>query len=209
MRSSPMSSLRRDRATERLPGTVFLVERSPFFEPHFNVGAVAQLAQPFLIGLVTLSIENSFPRLDALAFGGHVRGTPLEHLNKMPSERSLDGLAYIHRFQLRKTPLEFRHGIARIDPAKVSTPRSRAVVRIQAGELGEVHAVYDAFPQAEQLPLCFVLGNEIVGARPNITHVRLLHEDRRTGAAQLEELEHVASGGASKHAGEFSVLQTL
>src|SRR6266705_6451897 len=127
----------------------------------------------------------------------------------MPSEGSLDGLDYIHRLQHRKNPLELRYGIAGIDPSHISSPRSRTVVRIQAGELGEVHAVYDAFPQAEQLPLGLVLGNEIVGACQNMTHVRLLHENRRTGTAQLEELEHVESGGASKHAADVSGLQTL
>src|SRR3981081_4347455 len=155
---------------QRPPGTLpaFRVGRSPFFEPHLHVGAIAQLTQPFLIGLVTLSVEKSLARLDAPALGGHVRGTPLEHLNEMPSERSLDGLAYIHRLQLRKTPLEFRPGIPRVDPSQTSTPRSRAVVRIQAGQLSEVHSVYDAFPQAEQLPLGFVLGDEIVGVCTNI-----------------------------------------
>ena len=125
----------------------------------------------------------------------------------MPSEGSLDGLAYIHRFQLRKSPLEFRHGIARIDPSQISSPRSRAVVRIKARELREVHSVDDAFPQAEELPLGFVLGNEIVGTCQDMTHVRLLDEERRAGAAQLEELEHVESGGASKHVADVSGLQ--
>src|SRR5207247_10743892 len=64
------------------------------------------LFRSFLIGFVALSIENSLARLDALALGGHVRGTSLEHLNEVPSERSLDGLAYVHRLELRKSRSE-------------------------------------------------------------------------------------------------------
>src|ERR1700694_2130679 len=71
----------------------------------------------------------------------------------------------------------------------------------------KVRSVYDAFPQAEQLPVGFVLGNELVGAYQNMTHMRLLHEQRRTGAAQLEELEYVESGRASKHTADVSGLQ--
>src|SRR2546427_184717 len=41
-----------------------------------------------------------------------------------------------------------------------------------------------------------------------MTHVRLLHEQRRARTAQLEELEHVESGGASKHTADASGLQT-
>src|SRR5260221_178870 len=144
---SPLSLERNSSATQCLPETppVFRVGRSPFFEPHLDVGAVAQLAKPFLKGLVTLSIENDLARLDALALRGHVRGAPLEHLDEMPSEGGLDGLAYIHLLQLDKGPLEFRHGIARIDPSEISSPGSRPVVRIEPGELREVHPVYDAF----------------------------------------------------------------
>src|SRR5882672_12623582 len=40
-----------------------------------------------------------------------------------------------------------------------------------------------------------------------MAHVRLLHEHRRTGAAQLEKLEYVESGGATKHAADASGLQ--
>src|SRR6267154_2364733 len=129
-RRSPLWAGRNSNPAERRGGTppAFQVGRSPFFEPHFHVGAIAQLAQPFLIGLVALSVQKSLARLEALAFGRHVGRTPLQHLNEMPPERGLDGLAYIHRLQLRKSPLEFRHGIPRIDPYQISTPRSRAVV---------------------------------------------------------------------------------
>src|SRR5258706_418817 len=125
----------------------------------------------------------------------------------MPPDRVLDGLYYIHLLQLPKSPLEFLHGIAGIDPSQISAPGSRTVVRIQAGELGEVDSVYDAFPQVEELPFGFVLGNELVGAYQNMTHMRLFHEQRRAGAAQLEELEQVESGGASKHTADVSGLQ--
>ena len=40
-----------------------------------------------------------------------------------------------------------------------------------------------------------------------MTQVRLLHEDRRARTAQLEELEHMESGGASKHTADASGLQ--
>src|SRR5437879_13165924 len=40
-----------------------------------------------------------------------------------------------------------------------------------------------------------------------MTHVRLLHEERRTGTAQLEELENVESSGASKHVADVCGLQ--
>src|SRR6195256_181017 len=208
-RRSPLWAGRNSNPAQLRGGTppAFQVGRSPFFEPHFHVGAIAQLAQPFLVGLVTFSVQESLARLEALALGRHVGRTPLQHLNEMPPERSLDGLAYIHRLQLRKSPLEFRHRIAGIDPSQISAPGSRAVVRIQAGELGEVHSVYDAFPQVEELPFGFVLGNELVGAYQNMTHMRLLHEQRRTGAAQLEELEQMESGGASKPTADVSGLQ--
>src|SRR6266849_3806124 len=194
-RRSPLWPGRSSSPSQRRGATppAFQVGRSPFFEPHFHVGAIAQLAQPFLIGLVTFSVQKSLARLEALALGRHVGRTPLQHLNEMPPERSLDGLAYIHRLQLRKSPLEFRHGIAGIDPSQISAPRSRAVVRIQARELGEVHSVYDAFPQAEELPLGFVLGNELVGAYQNMTHMRLLHEQSR---AVLEPLDRLLGTGA-------------
>src|SRR5258707_6060296 len=180
-------------------------------------GMPPSLMTPLCTGAVVSAanspaLQPAMPRsrsesVEVLAFGRHVCGTPLQHVNEMPPERGLDGLAYIHRLQLRKSPLEFRHGIAGIDPSQISAPGSRTVVRIQASELGEVHSVYDAFPQTEELPLCFVLGNELVGAHQYMTHMRLLHEQGRAGAAQLKELEYVESGGTSKHAADVSGLQ--
>src|SRR5437667_365776 len=91
-------------------------------------------------------------------------------------------------------------------PMPAGSPEVTAMIGTDF-ERGEVPTVDDAFPQGEQFPLGLVLGNEIVGTYQNMTYVGLLHEEGRTGAAQLEELEHVESGGASKHLADVSWLQ--
>src|SRR3954452_10313278 len=60
------------------------------FEAQLDVGLVAQLAQPLLVGLVGLALAQRLPRLHPYAVGAHVRRAPLEHLDEVVAERRLD-----------------------------------------------------------------------------------------------------------------------
>jgi len=56
--------------TQRLPGTPPLFSRAfTVLRAAFPRRRIAQLPQPFLKSLVTLSVEKSLARLDALALG--------------------------------------------------------------------------------------------------------------------------------------------
>ena len=57
------------------------------FEAVLDVGAVAHLAQPVLVGLVRLALAQGLARSSALAIRRDVLDAPLEHLDQVPAER--------------------------------------------------------------------------------------------------------------------------
>src|SRR4051812_2278601 len=57
-------------------------------------GAVARLPQPVLVRLVGLARADRLARGGLLAVVGQLVGAPLEHLDQVPAERRLDGLAH-------------------------------------------------------------------------------------------------------------------
>src|SRR5689334_10306353 len=62
-------------------------------KPKLDVGLVAELAQPFLVSLVGLSVAQRCARLQAPALGRHVARAPLEHLDQVIAKGRTHGLA--------------------------------------------------------------------------------------------------------------------
>src|SRR6267143_6769226 len=58
-----------------------------------DVGLVAQLPQPFLVGLVGLALAQRLTRLQALALRREVARAALEHLDQVIAERRAHGRA--------------------------------------------------------------------------------------------------------------------
>src|SRR5437868_973749 len=68
-------------------------------EPQLDVGFVAQLPQPLLVGLVGLALAQRLPGLLPHPLRRHFGGAPLEHLDEVVTERRLDRLADLARLQ--------------------------------------------------------------------------------------------------------------
>src|SRR3569833_2609716 len=87
------------------------------FQAVFDVGVVAQAAQPALQFLVDLALAQRVARLTANDVGRVVVLTPLEHLCDMPAEAALDGLADLAFLQCIDRGLKERGGRAGAGPA--------------------------------------------------------------------------------------------
>src|SRR3970282_2169604 len=57
-----------------------------FLKPQLDVDLVAQLAQPFLVGLLGLPLAQRHARLQAPALRAHVGRAALEHLDEVVAE---------------------------------------------------------------------------------------------------------------------------
>src|SRR5258706_16269828 len=95
---------------KRLRGTC--AARLLFFEPDLNVRAVAQLPQPFLVGLVRLALAQRLARDEALALRGQAAGAPLHPLHQVPAEWSLHRLADLAWLERVHDPPDFRDRVA-------------------------------------------------------------------------------------------------
>src|SRR5262249_53176338 len=111
---------------------------SPLLEAHLDVGAVAQLPQPFLVGLVGLALLEREARLHALALDRQPARAALDELDQVVAERRLDRLADLARLERHEGALELGHRVARQYPAEVAALRRAAILRVQTRELGEV-----------------------------------------------------------------------
>src|SRR5437764_4655533 len=103
-----------------------------FVKAQFDVGLVAELPQPLLVGLVRFALAQGLARLQALPLGRHVARAPLEHLDEVVAEGRAHGLADLADFQLLVVVLELGHGIAGIDPVELAAARGGAVYRVLA-----------------------------------------------------------------------------
>src|SRR5689334_14275303 len=63
-------------------------------KPQLDVSLVAQLPQPFLVGLVGLALAQRRACLQPPAFGGHVARAPLEHLDQVVAKGRAHRLAH-------------------------------------------------------------------------------------------------------------------
>src|SRR4051812_15928110 len=163
--------------------------RSAFVVAVLNEGTVARLAQPVLVGLVGLALADRLARRDFLALVGYLVGAPLEHLYEVPSERRLDRLAHFAVLQPVHHALEFRHRVARRDPAQVAALAGAAVLGVELRQLGEIAAGDDALAQAAKALARLAFGQAVAGAQQDVPHVRLLHAGGRRLAALLQQLE--------------------
>src|SRR5574340_305736 len=99
--------------------------------PDFDIGRIADLAHPVLEGLVALALANGLTRQQFLAFLRDVLAAAPQHLDQVPAERRLHGVADLARLQCVHRFLEFGHGIARIDPAEVAAFGGAGVFGLQ------------------------------------------------------------------------------
>ncbi len=78
-------------------------------------------------------------------------------LDQVHAEGRLDDRADLAQLQRIHRLLEFRHGIARIQPAEIAALGGRTILRIEAGLLGEIDAIGDALADTFQLAAGFGL----------------------------------------------------
>src|SRR6267142_1997991 len=171
-----------------------------FLKPQLDVGLVAELPQPFLVGLVGLALAQRLAHLQPAAFGADVARAALEDLDQVVAERGAHRLAHLADLQLFVGALELRHRVAGVDPVELAAARRRAVVGMHARELGEVGAPGDdAIAQVEQLAARLRLGHRLARADQDVAHARLAHRRRLgPGAAPVGELQEVEAGRAAQ-----------
>src|SRR5512141_1569923 len=113
---SPAVTARRGKFTASLtPGVPGSVDRADF-----DIGRIADLAHPVLEGFVGLAFADGLARQQLLAFLRDVLGAARQHLDQVPAEGCLNGIADLAGLEGIHRLLEFRHGVAGIDPAEVA-----------------------------------------------------------------------------------------
>src|SRR3569833_4564753 len=90
------------------------------FQTVFDVGVVAQAAQPALQFLVDLALAQRVARQTANDVGRVVVLTPLEHLCEMPAEAALEGLAALACHHCIDRAMKGRIALAGAGPAAVA-----------------------------------------------------------------------------------------
>src|SRR6185503_19893533 len=113
-------------------------EASLVFEAHLDVGAVTQLEQPVLVGLVGLALFQGGARLQAAAVLGQAGCPPLHHLDQVPAERRFHRLADLARLERVHDALELGHRITGQQPVEVAAARSAAVSGMLARQFGKI-----------------------------------------------------------------------
>src|SRR3569833_2856758 len=125
------------------------------FQTVFDVGVVAQAAQPALQFLVDLALAQRVARLTANDVGRVVVLTPLEHLCDMPAEAALEGLADLACLQCIARGLKERIELA-------AAGGRDGVFRFAAGQFREIRAPQDLLAQFTELPLGLLVAHELV-----------------------------------------------
>src|SRR3989442_12190241 len=178
-----------------------------FLKPQLDVGLVAQLAQPFLVGLVGLALAQRLARLHAAALGTEVARAALENLDQVVAEGRAHRLAHVVDLQLFVGALEFGHGVAGVDPIQLAATRRGAIVGMHARELGEIGAPGDdALAQVDELAPRLGLGNRFARPDQDVAHARLQHRRFGARAAAIDQLQDVEPGGAAQRLAHFARL---
>src|SRR5205814_4713599 len=94
-----------------------------FFYAVVDVGAIARLAQPVLVGLVRLALANRLARGEPLAVFRKLIGATPQHLHEVPAEGTLHRLAHLAIAQSVHGALELRDRVAGGEPAQVAALR--------------------------------------------------------------------------------------
>src|SRR3569623_2612219 len=132
------------------------------FTSVFDVGVVAQAAQPALQFLVDLALAQRVARLTANDVGRVVVLTPLEHLCDMPAEAALEGLADLACLHCIARGLQARIALAGAGPAALAAAGGRAgVFRLAAGQIREIRAPQALLAQFTELPLGLIDAREL------------------------------------------------
>src|SRR5207248_11207499 len=71
-----------------------------FLKPQLDIGRIAQLAQPFLVGLVGLALAQRLARLHAAALGTEIARAALENLDQVVAEGRAHRLAELADLEL-------------------------------------------------------------------------------------------------------------
>src|SRR5664279_5169971 len=127
----------------------------------------------------------------------------------MPAEgrsyraRNLPDLELVHRL------LEFRNGVARIEPAQVAALAGRGVLRVDARLVLELRAAVDAVLDPLYLGPGFGFGRDLVDLDEDVLRVRLLDHRRGVAAARVVEFHDVKSAGAAQHGRHIAALHAL
>src|SRR2546428_508260 len=142
-----------------------------FLKPQLDVGLVAQLAQPFLVGLVGLALAQRLARLHAAALGTEIARAALENLDQVVAEGRAHRLAHFADLELFVGALEFRHRVAGVDPVELAAARRGAVVGMHARQLGEIGAAGDyTVAQVDKLAARVGLGHRFLGPDQDVPH---------------------------------------
>src|SRR5712692_365651 len=168
MTTTSISEARRTHSSGPMPAgspEVSATSGLAFLKPQLDVGLVAQLAQPFLVGLVGLALAQRLTRLHAPALGTEIARAALENLDQVVAERRAHRLAHVADFELFVGALEFGHRVAGVDPIQLAATRRRAIVGMHARQLGEIGtAGDDTVAQVEELAARLGLGHRFAGA---------------------------------------------
>ena len=186
----------------------------------FHIGAVAQLAQPLVVGIAPLGLAQLVAGGVAQAFGRFGVGAPAQHLYEVHAELGANRLADLAVVQALQGLFEFGHRLARIQPAQITPFAGRAVagkVFCQGGEVGlaGLHVTLEERQPPFGLGLAFggrnrqqdVAGvDEFHGAGSRIGAFVLQLQDVKAGRA-ADRVGHVARfhgpQGVGKQAGQL------
>ena len=170
-------------------------------------GAVANLTQPVLIGIIELAVAQGLAGSRPLAFPGNVALAAFENLDQVHAKLGLHHRADLVVLQRVHRPLEIRHRIARADPAEVAALGRRAVLRIEAGQFGEITAIDQAFADNFHLVARLGFGHHFVDADQDVARMRLLDRGRPATAALAEQLDDMETGRGTQQVADFTRLQ--
>src|SRR5881396_2613328 len=179
MTTTSISEARRTHSSGPMPAgspEVSAMTGLALLKPQLDVGLVAQLAQPFLVGLVGLALAQRLARLHAAPLGTEIARAALENLDQVVAEGRAHRLAHFADLELFVGALEFGHRVAGVDPVELAAARRGAVVGMHARQLGEIGAAGDdAIAQIAQAPPRLALGHRVARADQDVPQPGLRH----------------------------------
>src|SRR5450432_2066905 len=179
---------------------------STIVEADFHVRAIPDLAHPRLERFLRLALTDCKLRFRALALGADVLLAPLEHLDDMPAEgrayrcRNLIEGELVHRL------LEFRNGVARVEPTQIATLGSRGVFRVELRHVLELGTGIEAVLDTVYLDLGIRLGHEFIDPNEDVPRMCLVDDGTLIAAALVDQLDDVEAARAAQHRGNFAGL---